>query len=227
MPKLSGSRATCTHSAFLMSVGTVCRAGGGGGHACVSASDGVGDFGLQSSPSSVQVVISSRVSSSGIASSNVNTVPMMENLFGEHHLTTVDWTNFRPSPRAHHLADDQHDEPVGPDLDGVHRLKAHLAPVIPHPGGEQLHVVRAVRRDILASADQEQVFGPGTVETPQRGRPGHQCRAISAREIFADLADLFVGHRHPSEVRRTHPVDFGDRFTATADLAVPPPPFGF
>jgi len=130
------------------------------------------------------------------------------------------------SPRAHHLADDQHDEPVGPDLNGVHRLDGHLAPVIIHPGCQQLHFVRAVRRDIRSSTEQKQVFGPGTVEITQSGRPGHQRRVISAREIVANLADPFVGHHHPSGVRRTNPVDFGDWFTAY-DLEVSPPPFRF
>jgi len=46
------------------------------------------------------------------------------------------------------------------------------------------------------------------------------------RELVADRADLFVGHRHrPSIVRRTHPVDFCDLFTAAGSVV--PPWFGF
>jgi len=128
-------------------------------------SDGIGDFGLQSSPSTVQVAFSSRQSSPEITSSNMNAVPMMENLLGTNHLTTVDWTNFRHSeafPRGHIIS---------PTNNTINRLSwtrivstdfqdAYPAQVLPNPGGEQLHIIRTVRRDIRASTEQEQVFGP-------------------------------------------------------------------
>lgn len=90
-----GKPTTCTHFGrllFLMAVGTVHRFWTGGGP---SVSGGDDDFGLQSSSFSVQAVF--LLSFSKVTSSNMNTVPTMENFLNLRRLTTADGTNFRPA----------------------------------------------------------------------------------------------------------------------------------
>lgn len=174
--KLFGSLAKCTHSAFLMSGGTArgCWAGGGGGNACVSASDGVDDFGLQSSLSSVQAAFSSRQSSPEIASSNMNTLPMMENLL--HHLPpspgrtsgtpgrfpTGTSSSRRPTRQTDWPGPGSYPQTWRTPVTG--RTTSGWRTVSSRPG-------RAPRyQSVRGAGTGVWRFGTGTVETTQRGR---------------------------------------------------------